>query len=534
VRKTLDRLSRARESRSLVKLSWRNIGLVIAAAGLVAAAVWFWPRPPLSGAGFLPATTPVFVQVPHVTATTVRWAQTPAAAVVAKLRAGAAKGAGGLMMKRWSNLLDAVERGAAQLADGEVFVALTGLQTSPRIAPQLVVAVQFGARGAQAREWLGQIKSQLKREFPATAFSDQRYFKTDYQQWRLEPGLEICAAMMGDHLILTLGTAPMMEVIDRYRDPSRETLARSGPFRSMRARLPERADWLLVAQTGPLTRMLDPFLQWLPQLQTLAKPLAQLDAIGAAQIFDGSEVRDSVIVAHKASASPPHHHFKPALLERLPASCVACAMADVPAGDVYNFIIRTALASGHRGWMKTLTLFETGWTVQQTDFAGDVLGTLGTPTAVALDWPAGQRRLALLFGAPVGKPDRLTAVMRRFDSARQPPPLRWRVVNGWLWLSPLEESLERVSQTARGAVPALLAGVRRQTALATNGGWWWFFADTARLTTTLGVSTAKQPLLTSVARRGRFDEATAVSPLGSIVSAWLAIEATDRPPEARK
>lgn len=489
----------------------------------------------MSGADFLPATTPIFAQVSNVTAATARWAQTPAAAAVAKLREGSsAKGAGGLMTKRWSNLLDAMVGGASRLADGEVFVALTGLQTTPQIAPQLVVGTHFGARGSQAQEWLAQLKSQLKREFPATEFSAQRYFKTDYQQWRLEPGLEICVATLGDWLVSTLGVAPMMEVIDRYRDASRETLARSAAFRAMRARLPGRADWMLVAQTGPLTRALDPFLQWMPQLQTLAKPLAQLDAIGAAQVFDGSQVWDSVTVAHKVPANQPLRHFKPALLERLPASCVACAMADVPAGDVYSFIIRTALASGHRGWMKVLTLFETGWTVQQTDFAGDVLGTLGTPTAVALDWPVGQRRLAVLFGAPLREPDRLAAVMQRFDKVRQPPPLCWRVVNDWLWLSPSEEALERVSRTARGAAPTLKADVQRQTTFAANGGWWWFFADTARLTTTLDIGVAKQPLLTSVVRRGRFDEATAVSPLGSIVSAWLAIEATDRPYEAKK
>jgi hypothetical protein len=500
---------------------------------MAAAAVWFWPRRAPGGADLLPATTPIFAQVPNLSAATARWAQTPAAAMMAKLREGSAsKGSGGLMTKRWSNLLDSVARGAGEMAEGEVFVALTGLQTSPRIAPQLVVAVQFGSRGAQARAWLGKLREQLKREFPAAAFSDQRYFKTDYQQWRLEPGLEICAATLGDRLVLTLGAAPMMEVIDRHRDPSRETLARSAPFRAMRGRLPGNADWRLVAQTGPLTRMLDPFLQWLPQLQTVAKPLAELDALGAAQVFDGSQVLDSVTVAHQATPKQPHHHFKPLLLERLPASCVACAMADMPAGEVYNFIIRTTLALGHRDWMKVLTLFETGWTAQQTDFAGDVLGTVGTPTAVALDWPAGQRRLAVLFGAPLQKPERLKAVMQRFE--KSPPPLRWRVVKDWLWLSVSEDSLERVSQTARGGTPALRASIQRQTTLAGNGGWWWFFADTARLASAFDVSAARQPLLTSVVRRGRFDEATAVSPLGSVVSAWLAIEATDRPPERRK
>lgn len=515
-----------------MRFSWRTTGLLIAAAVFVATAIQLWPRPGLSGADWLPPATPLYAQFPNAAATVARWAQTPAAAVVAKLREGApAKGAGGLTTKRWSNLLDTVANGAVQLAEGEVFAALAGLQTTPRIAPQLAVGFQFGSRGPQTQEWLGRLKSQLKREFPAAAFSEPQYSKISYQQWRLEPGLEICAATLGNRLILTLGAALMMEVIDRHRDPSRETLARSAAFHVLRARLPGRADWLLVAQTEPLTRMLEPFLQWLPQLQTLAKPLTQLDAVGAAQVFDGREVRDFVTVAHKVPASQPFHPFKPALLDRLPASCVTCAMADVPGGEVYNFVIRAALASGHREWMKVLTLFETAWTVQQVDFAHDVLGTLGTPTTVALDWPPGQRRLALLFGAPLRQPARLNDVMQRFG---QMPPLYWRVVNGWLWLSSSQESLDRVGQTARAAAPTLRSSLQEPAMLAGNGGWWWFFADTARLSASFGVSSAKQPLLTSVVRRGRFDEATAVSPLGSIVSAWLAIEATDRPHEMRK
>jgi hypothetical protein len=240
-----------------VKLSQRTLGLLAAATTIVAAFFWFWPPRTSSGADLLPATTPVFVQIPNVTATTARWAQTQAAAVVAKLREGAAaQGAGGLMTKRWGSLFDAIVRGAADLADGEAFVALTGLQTTPRIAPQLVVGIQIGHHGPQARQWLDQLKRQLKRDFPAADFSDQRYFKTDYQQWRLEPGLDICAATLADRLVLTLCAAPMMEIIDRCRDSSRATLAGSEAFRATRVRLPDHADWLLIAQTEPLAQTL--------------------------------------------------------------------------------------------------------------------------------------------------------------------------------------------------------------------------------------------------------------------------------------
>jgi hypothetical protein len=488
----------------------------------------------MDGTDLLPPSTPVFAQVPHVTAARARWMQTQAAAMVARLREGAAsREAGGLMTKRWGNLLNTVKRGATELADGEVFVALTGLQTTPRIVPQLVVGIQTGGHGPQVRPWLDQLKSLLKHDFPAANFSDQQYARTEYQSWRLEPGLEICAATLGDRLVLTLCPEPMMEVIDRYRDGSRPTLAGNGAFRAARVRLPEQADWLWIAQTEPLIQTLNPFLQWMPQLQALAQPLVPLDAIGAAQVFDGGQVRDVLMVAHKA---PPHqlrHAFKSAMLERLPASCVTGMMADVSAGDLYSLVKQVILGVGNHDWLEAQTRFEGRWAAQQADFARDVLGALDTPTAVALDWPAGQRKLAVLFGAPLREPDRVTAILRRFDGA-QPPPIRWRIIHGWLWLSFSEEALEHVNRTANGSAPPFQVSTPGQASPAAGSGWMWFFADPARFAMVPGNPAATPPWVTVTTRQGRFDETSAVSPLGSIVSAWLAADAANRQPATKQ
>ena len=91
-----------------------------------------------------------------------------------------------------------------------------------------------------------------------------------------------------------------------------------------------------------------------------------------------------------------------------------------------------------------------------------------------------------------------------------------------------------MSQTARGSTPALRIGVQGQAALVANSGWLWVFADTARFATVLDNPAAMPPLLAGMARHGRYDEALAVSPLGNIVSAWLAIEAANRQPAVKK
>ena len=516
-----------------MKLARRTLGL-LAAAILVAAACWFWWPRTFRGTDLLPATTSIYVQIPNVAATTAHWAQTQAAVITKSSEDTAVRETSGLMTKRWSSLFETVRHGAVELAGGEVFIALTGLQTTPRIVPQLAVGIQVGHHGPQAQQWLDQLKRQLKRDFPASSFSDERYFQTGYQRWQLEPGLEICAATLGDKLIFTLCAAPMMDILDRYRDSSRATLSGSGSFLAACARLPKQADWRMAVQTESLKGTLDPFLQWMPQLQALAAPLAQLDAIGAAQVFDGGQVRDVLTVAHKAPPSQPRRGFKSALLERLPASCIAGAMADVTAADVYSLVNQATLTLGNRDWMKAQLLFEAGWSAQQINFTRDVLGMLDTPTAVALDWPSGQRRLAVLFGAPLREPERLAAIMRRFDGAPQPPPMRWRVVNGWLWLSFSEESLERVSRTANGSAPGWQMTPQGPASPTADSGWLWFVADTGRFAMTPDNAVAKPLLIAVTSRHGRFDETLAVSPFGSIVSAWLAIEAANQQAVVKK
>ncbi len=163
----------------------------------------------------LPDTTPVCVTFPRITATRVRWAKTPAATLSAALAQGRlAESAGGLLPKRWHKLIDIAAQGWPQIVEGEVFVALTGLQTAPRIAPQVAIGLQFGSRGVQAREWITRFTESLQREFPATKLSRERYFGKNYCLCQIEPGLDVCAAILADRLILTLGTTPMMEIID--------------------------------------------------------------------------------------------------------------------------------------------------------------------------------------------------------------------------------------------------------------------------------------------------------------------------------
>ncbi|MBM3889142.1 MAG: hypothetical protein FJ388_08445, partial [Verrucomicrobia bacterium] len=119
---------------------------VLIAGGAV---VLWWPRPARHGADFLPGATPIYVMFPNVGALRARWAKSSAATLSAALADGRfAESAGGLLRKRWSRLLKVVTEGWPQIAEGEVFVALTGLQTTPRIAPQLAVGLQFGAGGA--------------------------------------------------------------------------------------------------------------------------------------------------------------------------------------------------------------------------------------------------------------------------------------------------------------------------------------------------------------------------------------------------
>ncbi|MCX7826813.1 MAG: hypothetical protein N2689_14830 [Verrucomicrobiae bacterium] len=501
--------------------------LAVAAVSLAAGAVVVWrPKPARRGADLLPDATPVYLTFANVNAARARWAKSPASALSAALVKEQWAGlAGALLRKRWGRLVEVVTEGWPQIAEGEVFVALTGLQTVPRIAPQMAVGIQFGARGAQALDWITHFTGLLQREFPATRSSRERYFGKSYYLWQGEPGLDICVAMLGDRLIITIGTTPMMEIIERYREPERGTLSGSDAFRAVCKRLPANADWLLVVQTGPLLQRLDPFVQWLPQLRLIAQPLARVAGIGAAETLEADRVHDRVVVTHHPASLLPRQPVPATVLGRLPASCMACVLADVSPHEAYEVVAAAIAAADQREWLKAWAVFEAGWRAAKVDLDKDVLAMLKPPLVFAVDWPESQSPHPLIGVASSKAGPLRECLSRAGDPSRL--PLRWQMVNDWLWLSGSSESLARAQNAATNAASALAARLRSGTLAhhLPRGGWAWLYADMSRLLQDKRDSvTSAHPLTCTIRRRGSDDVVTAISSAGVWLNAWLALE----------
>lgn len=516
-----------------MKALWQTLAALAAAAALFAVATRLRPVPPRTGADLVPADAPIFLSIPDGSSTGQRWAQSPASSLTAALKLQrTARATTGFLPRSWSELFAAATNGAAQLSNGEVFVAVLGLQTAPAILPEAVVGIRTGPPTEQTTQWLENLRRQLQRTFPTATFGGDRYFKTNYQLWRLQPGVELCIARLNDYLVLSLGARPLMEIIDCWRSPARGSLAASAVFAELTAHLPRRYDTLLIAQSAPLAEKLKPFINWLPQLQLLAEPFAGSTALGATQTFEPDGVHETLIVSRADDATAPRRTTAPvAIAARLPPSCAAALCAAAEPTELYGFIARQGAGLGQRDWAKLQALFETGWSSIGIDFQKDLLGMLQSPCIVALDWPDGLQSPDALFGAAVKDAARLHETLQRTNAPPNRWPLRWRLIDGWLWLAPTEAALDRVANTASGTSCSLDGNPEWRRALPTlpSGAWGWCFASSARL------SAGNDPgaLAGNVTRRGGHDVCTIQSSFGAAMTAWLMLDHA-APAHARK
>lgn len=510
-----------------MKSAWRKLLFVAVLAGLVVAIWWLQPPRVRTGADFLPADTPACLIIPDFPATRQRWATTSTGGT------NQITGGNGVLatvwgeVPRWSKELGPlVARGAERFGDGEVFVALTGLQTTPTIAPELAVGIQLGARRAAVGPWREELRGLLRREFPKTAPEKQPSRGMSFEQWQPHPGLELCVAELEGYLVFTLGAAPMMEIIERAADRSRATLAGSAEFRQAGWRLPARRDVTLVVQAAPFAAKLEPLSRWLPQLRSLGAPFAGARFIGWGQSLGSNDVSEAIVIARTPAPRRSPEPVPVAALGRLPSSCAAAVVARVEPREAYQWAMQTVVGLGQREWAKSLALMEVAWGATGVDFASDLLGNLGSQCVVAWDWPATVKSPRLLWGAEVRDAARFTNVTQRLAASRQVTPLRWRVSDGWLWLSSSSDALEQMAQAgAAGKSLASQSQWANRIAGMPRNGWLWLYADTARFATTGRPEAARlAPFLGCVASLGENSAVTMTSPMGVLTTVWLAVD----------
>lgn len=526
--KGLDRRGRAADSARLVKSAWRKRLFAAVLVGLVIAIWRLQPAPPRTGADLFPPDTPVCLIIADLPGALKRWTASPAGSMNLISHTNSAVATMWEEVPRWfRDLMPLVTRGVEQFGDGEVILALTGLQTTPTIAPQLALGVQLGARRAAAKTWREELRGLLRREFPKAAAEKQRFHGRDYERWQPHPGLELCVAELEDYLALTLGSAPMLEMIERAAKPARDALAGSEGFRAARYRLPPRRDVMLAVQGGPFAVKLDPLLRWLPQLRMAGEPFGGARMVAWAQSVGTNGVRELLVVARAAGATRLPEAVEPALLGRLPASCATAAVFYGEPREVYQRLMRMVVNLGLRQWVKSVTLMEVGWSVAGLDFPEDMLGCLGGGCIVAWDWPAEVKWPQLFFGAEVRDRKRLANATDRLAASPRAAPLRWREMDGWLWMSSSADALDRVARAAAGTVPSLRNDPQwsRQLEELPRRGCAWVYANPARLADTGKEATARlTPLAACVSSFGNHSTVTSSSSLGMITTAWLAVE----------
>jgi hypothetical protein len=268
-------------------------------------------------------------------------------------------------------------------------------------------------------------------------------------------------------------------------------------------------------------------LHWLPQLQILGESFVGARFVGWAQTFGTNDVRDTMVVARASATGQSPEAIPAAVLGRLPASCALAMVARTEPNEVYRQLTRAMTELGQRDWAKSVALMNVGWSAADVDFAKDMLGSLGNPCVLAWDRPDGAKSAQWFFGAPLRDPARLVNTTERLAATLQAAPLRWRMADGWLWMSSSTEALDRVCHAMAGTAPSLSSDPQwtRHLEELPRSGWMWVYADTMRFSDKgTGGPSRKMPLMACLSSFGDYSTATVSSASGVLPALWQLVE----------
>lgn len=265
--------------------------VAVAAAGFVVYRKTIGAHVP--AALLVPGETLLFVDVPNVPRTALRWPKTGIAQIFAEPEMQKflerARETDGLM-----KTLDEKLAQLLRLAPREVFVAVTSIEGP---TPKWVAGFAFLGRKSKAVELLEEPRAVLKAAWPAGKSDIGMHGKTEVETFTFGDSV-VAEAFQGDWYLVANDVALLHRTLDAAALPNgaADALGTREVFQKATARLPEECDTLIFGQLGTLTERVKSLLVASGQAVD-PKQLAEfqrMQALAWGTKLEGAQVRDTI------------------------------------------------------------------------------------------------------------------------------------------------------------------------------------------------------------------------------------------------
>ncbi len=283
--------------------------LILIALLALAAVGWFVFQKTIGAhvpaALLVPGETVLFVDVPNLPRTALRWPQTGLAKILAEpemqkfLEKARAEG----------GPVKALEEKLAQvlrLMPREVFVAVTSIEGT---TPKWIAGFAFIGRKKDAVALLAEPRAEWKKGYPAGKSDLATHAGTEVETFAYGEGAVLAEAFRGEWYLVSDDVALLNATLDAAALPqgAADALGAREVFKKAVAPLPAEGDTLVFAQLGSLTERLTSLLVasgQAPDPQQLAD-LKRMQAVAWGTKMEGEQIRDTIYLLAPGGAKEP-------------------------------------------------------------------------------------------------------------------------------------------------------------------------------------------------------------------------------------
>lgn len=280
-------------------------GILVALVVAVAAAYVLYKKTignHVAAEDLAPADTILFVQLPNLPRTALRWPQTAVAKIGAEPEVQAFLEKPRANSPQWKLWQEKLQR-FAMLAPREGYLAVTSIDGA---TPRFVAGFAFLGRKSDAKELLADPRAEMKRAWPAGKSDITLHGKVEIETYTHQD-MTVGEAFQDDWYFVSNDLELLKRTLDAGKQAGGQALSTNELYRKTVSHLPKDGEALVYAQVGVLTERLVSLLVasgQAPDPKQLAE-LKNIQALAWGTKFEGEQMRDTLFVLSPGKTAEP-------------------------------------------------------------------------------------------------------------------------------------------------------------------------------------------------------------------------------------